>query len=196
MIYTTNIELNPTATEIAVTVSTEIGFTFTGVFLSTDETFSQDPVDLTGKLLGISNSETFSITLADAGLTSFSGVIYLTFVTNEVATLTYTPSKVGVVANLTAEYECLLDQVLKIDVENCGRVNTDCGECNSRAAEVSALLHSLSIALVGNYIDESVKIMREIKSVCNTCNTCTPNSTLTLLPGTGFKTVNSIIQPI
>lgn len=188
---------------IVVDVSTTVGHHITKVLLWTMDTFKDysKALDFSFLLDGTTNQENFFITAnqIDPDSNSLGGIFFLEFTSDEdpFECLDNSNMNVAVVANTVPYQECLLNKVLSTQIAACDEKQDECIECQEKSQDVryvSTLLRTLDIAIRFGYLEETIKIFKELNKVCEICHDCPDFGSTDLVAGYGYGTVdNSII---
>lgn len=198
MISINTIKIDEFAAKIDVNISTTTGNNITKVLLWTSDTFKDytKAIDFSSKLDGSDNTETFSIHASELELTKITGLYFLEFESNEVIVPGDNNSNValGVTANFIQYHECVLNKLLKIEVDGCKPViNTECDECEGNVPFISSLLQALKEAVKFGFYEEAIKIIKNLDDLCDICHTCPDYGNTLLINGLGFGTENNSI---
>lgn len=118
----------------------------------------------------------FYVDVEDLGLQNTSGIFYIKIKYNEDSEDDY------VIANWNLFYECMMQRVLKMEIDGCGEAKkeSECRECNDDCGDICyivSLLFSLpTFMALGNtsYVNN---IVTTIKDYCEDCSNCPKFST-------------------
>lgn len=121
----------------------------------------------------------FEITAAQAGVTSFNGLFFMEFISkndHQEENCCGEKSNIlpAVAGNFAPYHECLLNRVLAIDFEGCGKKDSSCSECSEEVYYISALLNSLYSAVRFQRFNEACQIIEHLNSFCDMCDICPP----------------------
>lgn len=121
----------------------------------------------------------FDITASEIGVSSFNGLYFMKFYSKSPnpGTNCCGESNQGlpaVVGNFAPYHECLLNRVLSIDFEGCGKKEDTCSECEEEVYYISALLNSLYSAVRFQRFKEACEIIETLNSFCDMCDICPP----------------------
>lgn len=193
MITINSLSINTSAINILVSASTPSGFLFTKVLLWDSLTYRDysKAIDLTSKLSQTSNQEDFVITAEELNKTSFKGIYFLEFTSNEAAPNTQT----GLVANFIQYHECLMDKVLAISVKNCKVQDSQCGKVDTTAF-IGTLIDALYTSVIFELVEESIDIITTLDELCEVCTNCPDSKSPSLTAGLGFKTIDNKVTLI
>lgn len=189
MISVKEIRINELSDTIKIIIESDSILNYVG-FADKDGFKDQTYLDLSTLIpVLVSGQYLFNITKANVSLSNFNGVFFLKFGDNTTA-----PNhiKSGVAANLIDYADCLLSKTLKITTKGCGEVNNDCEGCKGNASFVATLIEALNSAIMFGYLDEAVRIVETLDSVCNTCQGCPSQSEL-YLNGYGYGIIDDNI---
>jgi len=175
MININTLQLNATYDAIDVNITTTTGNLFSKVLFWTADTFkdTSKAVDLSTLLAGTSETESFSIALTDLvsiNLASFSGLFFIEFSSDDGGS-----PLTGVVGDLTEYHDCLIDDVLSIDINDCSAL-VKCSEvvdtCDNNIYYLNALFNNVYRALTSGYFDEAAKLFIKIEGITESCTNC------------------------
>ncbi len=186
--------------KIEVEVTTEVGSTFTKVLLWNSSTY-QDPaqaIDVSHLLTATSEVETFDIPASDLGVINILGLWFVEFTTDEVVEETdccQDNVRLGMVSNFTNYLECVLNGLLRMEIEGCGPKLKDCDECsNYDPVLASTLLQTLFSLINFGYIEDALSVIEKLDEMCEICNTCPDYGTSVLLSGGGHGVFNNVLK--
>lgn len=195
MIKINTLKITDNLKNIIVSVSTDNSTErFEKVLLWKHSKFRKYPeaIDISNLLVKSTNTENFIITANSLKIDLFTGVYYIEFNSNA----RYDNQSLGVVANLFNYKECLLNQSVKIVIDNCGKAKNKCKDCEKDTYLVGTLLQSLEVALENSYLEEAAKIATELDKLCKTCGGCPPykDTMLPLGKGMGYQMIDGNIK--
>ena len=192
MITINYLRINEDATQIDVTVSTTVGNTITQVLLWDIKTFKvySQAIDLSHLLTGGSETETFSIPASELNLEYLSGIFFLEFKDSDSSS----NSVLGVASNFIKYHECLLEKVLKIDLEGCIKKSDNCDNCNKNIFSLSTLINALTISIQHGFYEEAARISNVVEDMCDICYLCPDYKNTKLINGLGFGTFDNSIR--
>lgn len=178
MITINTLTISSDKKSLTVQLTTDVGETITSVNLWTEDTFkdSTKAKDLSSKLTGSTNTESFVILASDLGLTVFDGLYFIEF-TNSNNIL-----EIGAVAELSTYKKCLLDNTLEIlssgeDICKKGQNNPKL----NKLIYIHVILNALQSAIISGYYGEAIDSIKVLKKFCSSCQNCvTLNSILTI----------------
>jgi hypothetical protein len=198
MVIINQLNIDVTGENIEVDVTTSVGNIFTSLLFWTSDTYDNpaDAIDLSSLYAGTSENETFTIPASAVGLSKFSGLFFLKFETDEIVEDTDccpdTNIRLAVVANFIKYHECILDKLLKLDIDDCGLSAQSCAECNScqdcagNAPLVHLFLSNLYIAIQQGFYAEAIEIIENLDTLCQSCSSCPDYGNALKLAGGGF----------
>tara|TARA_R110000851_G_scaffold268235_1_gene420923 strand:+ start:3678 stop:4256 length:579 start_codon:yes stop_codon:yes gene_type:complete len=184
-----NFKISDDSSQIDVMITAATGETVTKILVWDYITFQNYSlaVDLTTKLAGTSEVETFIITAADMGINSFTGLFFM-----EVSSSDQTCEQCGLIAvaaNLTAYNECLLNKIIQFNV--CA-VGPDCND-TSAIEVINLLLRGISICLQNGYYMEAIDLLKSLDKLCGLCETCKVLAIYCSNSGLTFATLNNTL---
>ena len=156
MITINTLQISSDRKTLTVDIITDSGAVFNIVNLWTEDTFkdSVKAIDLSSKLSGSNNTESFTITSSDLGIDVFDGLYFIEFGDDNDLL------KLGSVAELTTYKKCLLYG------EGCNS-----SEFN-KLIYINAILNSLQSAIISGYNGEAIEFINTLKKFCTTCSDC------------------------
>lgn len=164
---------------------------FTKVFIWNSETFRDysKAIDVSELLSKSSNKEEFLISAETLGVQLINGLYFIEF-RNDAKNQT-----LGVVANLFAYRECLLNKVISIEISGCGHVKSECENCTQNICLLNTLIDNLGTAILQGFVEEAAKIVKDIEGMCDVCHTCPDyNNTKSFHgEGLGYQIINNEI---
>lgn len=206
MVIINNLYISDTADNIVVDVATSVGNVFTNIKLWTKDTF-QDPdlaIDLSSYIIGINETENISIPAIAIGVAKYSGLFFIEFTTSEeVEDTDCCPNsniRLAVVSNFIKYHECILNRLLKLEIDDCG-VKEDnqckdcqnCANCLSSVLSVQTYVDGLYIAIQYGFYTEAIEILSQLDKLCGVCNTCPDFGETLLIAGGGFGMYNNTL---
>lgn len=184
MIVLNNIGLNSDATSLQVVITVPTGETFATGKLWTSNTFQSATnfVDLVSVLPAGPQAvtSTFDIPVSLIGETTFNGVFYIEFTTEEDSTILFA------ISNLTVYKTCILDKILQVEIIDCvPTVTTDCQDLTgSQITFIETLLDSLEYALLQSDFSAAQSIELQLQKLCTDSCGCTQTENTEYLAGT------------
>jgi len=152
-------------TTIDVDLETDSGQIFDGFTLWTEDTFKNPStgIDLSSLLTGSTNTETFSISTTDAGVSSFDG-IYFADITDD------TPQGVSVATAPLAMYYAVLAKLL-------AGIDLSCLNCNTNfqnAVLLDLYVEAMKQALIRGRFQDAITYLNRINLYTSTvsCSEC------------------------
>ncbi len=200
MILIDSLYINDTSDELVVEVTTEVGNTFTQVLVWNSETYKQVAlaIDVSSLLTSTGNTESFSITAADLGLTSIVGLWFVEFTTDEVFLPTdccQDNTRVGVTFNFINYNKCIIDGLLKMKFDGCHAINLDgCSECGPNVLYLSTLLDTLEKSIIYGFYEKAIEMIAIMDEMCDTCGTCPTYDYTQLKNNGGFGTFDNQLR--
>ena len=189
MISVKEIRINELSDTIKVIIESDSILDYVG-FANKDGFKEKEFLDLSALIPALDAEQySFDITKEDVELSNFNGIFFLKF---EDDTTPPDNTKLGIAANLIDYADCLLSKTLKITTKGCGEVNNDCEGCKGNASFVATLIEALNSAILFGYLDEVVRIVETLDSICNTCQGCPSQSEL-YLNGYGYGIIDDNI---
>ena len=179
MISVNTININTNADELNIDVSAATGFLVTGLRFWNEENFKDYTtlVNLDYKLENLSENESFTITPNEVGLSSFSGIYFLEFDTDE------TPMDecqeesdplLVVVTNLNKYYKCIAELILKSSV--CASNLFDREVCDdneiNKAMSAELIMQAILKCLELGQFVEAIELLKKLKLLCKKCSSC------------------------
>lgn len=201
MISINTLKIDEFASKIIVDISTTVGNTITKVLVWNSETFKDynQAIDLSSLLDGSDETESFSIFAQEhLGIEKITGLWFVEFESDEVIIpddcANNTNTALGVTANLIPYHECILNKLLKTDVDGCKPIiNNECDECAGNVYYINTLLTTLRDAIKFGFYEEAVRIIGDLDDLCDVCHTCPDYGNTLLINGLGFGTQNNSI---
>jgi len=194
-----DLTIDSTAENIDVTVTFDAGQLPTQLRVWTVDTYKVyadaiNTINMDALFQAQVSGAAFQITAELLGVTKIEGIYFIEFTTNDGATAN---TQLGVVGNMIPHYECLLNKTLTMELVDCTKIkHGDCEDCAKNAPYIETLLFSVGKALILGYYDEAVKIGMSLNDACVLCQSCPTYTTITIVPGTGYNTVNNIIMEV
>ena len=151
-------------TQISVDLETTGGQVFTSVTLWTESTYKNPAtgVDLSSLLVGTGNTETFTISTTDAGVSSFEGIYFAEIKTD-------TPEATIVATAPMAKYYSVIAKLL------CG-VDLSCLNCNTNfqnALLLDLYTESMKNALLLGRFQDAITFLDRVNLYTSTsCDSC------------------------
>ena len=171
MISINSLQLDDLAGKIKVNVKTTLYNKIIKLFVWNSKTFRDvdKAIDLSHLLSGISEIENFYIKAKDLQVEQITGLWFFEFQSNEARdNVTF-----GIVKNFILYNECLLDKLLKIDIDGCNPTTENrCNECVEDIFYINVLLTTLEEAIKYNYYKEAIRIIENLDDLCDICGTC------------------------
>ena len=177
MITVNKFQISADRKQIDVDVSAAATFTITGAKAWTEATYgvAASAVNITAKLTGTGPNYTFSLLPADLSVSSFDGIYFVEFTTNEPVTIAVPiQTVVAVACSFTQFFYCINDMLCNI--------NLDCQDCNYSLNNVlmaDLFLEGLKNALMIGRFTDAVNNLASLRKLCKiNCDTCCgPNTT-------------------
>ena len=201
MISINTLKIDVFAEKIIVDVSTTPGTVITKVLVWNSDTFKDysQAIDLSSLIDGSDETESFSIFAQEhLNVEKITGLWFVEFESDEEIIpddcITNTNTALGVTANLIPYHECILNKLLKTDVDECKPViNNECNECAGNVFYINTLLTTVRDAIKFGYYEEAAKIINNLNDLCDVCHTCPDYGNTQLINGLGFGTQNNAI---
>ena len=206
MIQITNFTISVDRLTINVSAETTVGDIFTSVNLWTDETFKDyaQAIDFTSKLLQANNTEVFTITAEEVGVSKFSGIYFIELNSTSVTTPACAEcnNALGVATALIDFKECSLNKVLALSVcDGLDQNNISNSPEYNDVINVNMLIDALCTSLEQGYYSEALDFMAALRVLCNEtgcptckeCTDCTDLPTLEITTGLDFGTLNNTL---
>jgi hypothetical protein len=170
MITINTLQISTDRKTLTVALTTDVGSTFTTVNLWTEDTYKDSLTvkDLSSKLAGSTNTESFTITSTDVGVSVFDGLYFIEF--GDDASLL----QLGAVAELTTYKKCLLDETLET-LNSSNNILQGEGGDNlklNKLVYIHAILNSLQSAIISGYYGEAIDFIKVLKKFCKKCSDC------------------------
>lgn len=180
MISVNNINVNTNADTLTIDVSAATGYLITGCRFWTDENFKDYTklVNLDYKLTNLSENESFTVSPTEAGVSSFSGIYFIEFDTDEPMEDECATEPVPflvVVTNLNKYYKCVAELILTSTV--CGPVNLfDREVCDdnkiNKAMSAEIFIQAILKCLELGQFVEAISLLQKLKQICKKCSSC------------------------
>ncbi len=173
MIIINNFEIVNNGTRLNIDVETNIGYTINSILLWDINSFKDYSLsyNLSSYLSQTSNIESFYIDAIDLGIEKFEDILFLEVKDNYVEPECECPSKpgIGIVYNLLPYYKCMLNYILKTNINNC---NNDI-EINN-IITINLLIDSIEKALEVGFYLQAIDLLKKLKKLCDitSCNNC------------------------
>ena len=194
MISINSLQLDDLAGKIKVNVKTTLYNKIIKLFVWNSKTFRDvdKAIDLSHLLSGISEIENFYIKAKDLQVEQITGLWFFEFQSNEARdNVTF-----GIVKNFILYNECLLDKLLKIDIDGCNPTTENrCNECVEDIFYINVLLTTLEEAIKYNYYKEAIRIIENLDDLCDICGTC-PDYGTTIYKYEDFYSKPTELSPI
>ena len=157
-------------------------------------------LDLSYKLNNIDHTEDIVIEAEDLNVEKITDVWYFQFFSDEQVIndtcLETVNSKIGLVANFTQYNKCVLDALLKMQIENCALKNDICDECAKDTCYLNSLITAAEIATINGYYQEVKLMIDELKENCMHCDDCPEYGDQLLISGFSIGVKNNIITKV
>ena len=185
MLTINSFEIASDATKLDLTVTTDSGQTISSIEVR--DVFSyetQEGVDVSSKISGLSNTETIEITAADLSKSLVEGLYYV------VVTDTLSQTKTGVVLNLVPH----IDYFISLSVQFA--LSCDCKDASDLGwTKFYGFIDALKFALLNNLYYDANQIYKTLsKSLC--LDKTIDYADFPLSTGSGLKTVNDIVVEV
>lgn len=186
MIKILNLKIDSTSRKIDVEVEAEANNTISGVYFYDKDTYEDitKAIDLSSKIDGTDNTESFTILAEDVDLEYFDELYFIYFEATENSEEcdVVNNTETGVIGNFTNFHNCILDKISYITVKQCdiyykGEI---CEDCLEKLFSINTLLNSLYTALEFYMFEEAVDIYNNIKLLCYDCTCFSDNTTLNI----------------
>lgn len=83
----------------------------------------------------------------------------------------------GYFGNLTKYYNCILDRITSLDIENCRiKYNAECDECNSLVLYTHTIYDTLKVNLMLKKHDNIKLLVEMLDELCESCYDCNTNN--------------------
>lgn len=200
MINILELKINDVATSIEVSIETTPGETFTEVLIYGYNSEESEAIDVTDLLAQTSEAEIFSIPNTVLDVEKISGLYFIKFTTSETIVPSLDPAntntKTAFVANLVLYHECLLNDVLSMEINGCDTLEStsECTDCKSNTVDKHMLLTTLDYALRYGFRDETIRILQTLDELCEVCNTCPDYPEVYVVSGTGYGIIDNVIS--
>lgn len=179
MITINNINISNSGENLNVSISTGTGYIITSAKLWTENTYKDYnlAIDLDFKLEQVNNNEIFIVSADEVGLSSFSGIYFLEFETDEPLDdecSTCTNPLLVVTTNMNQYYRCMSELVLKSDVCKANLFSREvCDDSYvNKALTINLLMSAINQSLeLGQFI-EALDLLSKLKRLCNNCSNC------------------------
>ena len=181
------LKINADATEITVDVICGVGQVFTSIKMWDTETFKDVSlqIDLNSLIVGAGNTEVFQINNTFISGDYYTDTYFIEFTTDEATDNV----ALGATGNFTAFHKCVLDLLLLADIGQCGLKT----EQERDFVYISSIISTLEIAMINGYFTEGIKIINQLKDMCELCSDCSKYDDTELIGGAGFGTIDNSI---
>jgi hypothetical protein len=207
MVIINRLNIDETTTNLVIDVATASGKVFTSLKFWTSANYPSTTtgqfVDLSSRLVKTSNTEQITIPASAMNLAQLSGLFFLEFTTNETVSATAccadSNKRIALVANFLKYHECILDKLLKVEIDGCGGKCTtknckDCQDCGKSAMTAHLYLKNLYLAIEQGFYTEAKGIIEALDKICETCTNCPDYGQAKLLAGGGFGVYNNSLS--
>lgn len=195
MITINEVSIGNSGLSLNINVETGIGYNITSAKLWTEENYRDESKAeiLNSNLEQINNKEVFIVEAANLQLTSFSGIYFLEFTSNEPdeddCNSCSNVARV-IVSNLDQYYKCISELILKSDLCHSNLFSREVCDSNpvNKAITISLIMDALIMCLELGQIIEAIDLMKKLKKLCSSCNNCkTINTTSTCNSCNSYK---------
>ena len=195
------LEINATGLGITANVSANLGNKVAKILAWNQETFQDEAkaIDLSFLINGVNEVEITTISASDLGVSKITGIWIIEFISDKatnpgrVPAFIIEPSALGIVADLVAYHECVLDKALSMSISNCGASSKKGCTKLENLLLLSTLLESLGDAILFGLFPEAVQIAKNIEELCEICASC-PDYNIEVSRGDfGYKTIEGQI---
>jgi hypothetical protein len=200
MVIINQLNIDVLAENIVVDVATTPGNVFTSILIWTSDTFQvlSEAIDVSSYIVGTDETEAFSIPASALGLTKLSGLFFIEFTTDEEVEecCPDTNKRLAIVSNFIKYHECILNNLLSAEIDDCGLKCggcDDCEDCSNKIVSTNLYLQGLYIAIQQGFYQEAIDIIKILDELCEVCHSCPDYGNAILLAGGGFGIYNNAL---
>lgn len=179
MISVNNISISNDALSLNVNISTGTEYNITSAKIWTEDTYKDYTLvkDISFKLEQINNKEIFILQANEIGLSSFTGIYFIEFTSDEPNSdecTTCSDPLLVVVTNLNQYYRCMSELVLKASICNDNLFSKEVCDDSSvnKALTINLFIDTVNQCLELGQFSEAINAMKSIKKLCNKCSNC------------------------
>jgi len=202
MVIINQLNIDALAENIVVDVATTPGNVFTSILIWTSDTFQVliDAIDVSSYIVGTDETENILIPASALSLIKLSGLFFIELTTDEVVEpgdcCPDINKRLAVVSNFIKYHECILNKLLKAEIDECGLKCggcDDCEDCASKIVTTQMYLQGLYIAVQQGFYQEAIDIIKILDELCEVCHSCPDYGNAILLAGGGFGVYNNAL---
>ena len=173
-----NFEIINSGQQLAIDVETVTNYSITSILLWNIDTFKDYTLatNLNYKLENINNKEVFIIKASELNILKFEDIYFIEIETNaptETCSTCLVPS-LGITYNILPYYQCMLNQLLKAEINNC----ITCNDLQSKnlLITINLLIDSIEKSLSLGYYLQAINSIKNLKKLCGleNCTNCKP----------------------
>jgi hypothetical protein len=173
-----NFEILNNGQQLTIDVETNIGLTIQSILLWDINGFKDYSLayNVSNLLEQVDNQEVIVVNAIDLGITKFEDIWFAEiqddFEDLECDCATCQFPALGITYNLLPYYKCMLDYLIKTDLNSCDNCNniTD----HNLTITINLLIDSIDKALDLGYYTQAIEMIKKLKKLCNIkkCNNC------------------------